>query len=571
MFRSRVFVLLASVLIALGVTAATVVPASAATDTITIVSVSSPATAVGELAVVADSTTPITSLAVHLLNASGTDVLDPAMSQTSQETISTGYQSTWTVTAPIAVGTSAPGLPLGSYTASVDAADTGTSVTGVNGGTYQFKDVLTLTIAANHTVLSYDDQSVTVTGTATVLAPGATSPAPFANQQITLAVSADGSDIPLTTDASGNYSYTFTSGDPGTVFTYLNPTATTFAAVSAQLPFTIHWDPVKISAKLSASTVTYGTKVTLSGELTYEPDSSYVPLAGQKVAIYSSMNVNAPVATLVTGADGDFSVVLPQTTSSQVWILDAGDGVGGPYLSAATASLAEHVQIPTAITGFRVSLNQYWQLGYSGCLALARPIPGMSVAQTSGLTIQYAPGPAGPWRTLAKSVSTGGSCGTSGIAFSGTATAPSNYAYYRAVYAGVTGLDTTDYTPASTGSVLVWKYEDRITGFSVSARVVDRNAKLTVKGQLQYWYSGWHDYRGQQILIVLRPKGSSTWYWIAKVNTNATGHFSATIKDPVSATWSAVFEGNSSHLDAGAAQIYVRVRLSAANRELIQG
>jgi hypothetical protein len=78
----------------------------------------------------------------------------------------------------------------------------------------------------------------------------------------------------------------------------------------------------------------------------------------------------------------------------------------------------------------------------------------------------------------------------------------------------------------------------------VSARVVNAGHDLTVKGQLQYWNSGWHDYRNQQILILLRPKGSGTWYWIVKVRTNSSGHFSATFTDPTSATWGASYDGS---------------------------
>jgi hypothetical protein len=65
---------------------------------------------------------------------------------------------------------------------------------------------------------------------------------------------------------------------------------------------------------------------------------------------------------------------------------------------------------------------------------------------------------------------------------------------------------------------------------------------------------------GQLIWIVLRPKGDGTWYWIVKVHTNASGHFSATFTDPISATWAATFYGNGTHLECGSAEIYVRLK-----------
>jgi hypothetical protein len=94
---------------------------------------------------------------------------------------------------------------------------------------------------------------------------------------------------------------------------------------------------------------------------------------------------------------------------------------------------------------------------------------------------------------------------------------------------------------------------------------VNAGGKLTIKGTLQYYQSGWRNYGGQKIWIFLHPKGSnSTWYWMVKVNTNSKGQFSATFKDPISATWQAVFEGNDSngvgHLAAGSAEVYVRLK-----------
>jgi hypothetical protein len=75
----------------------------------------------------------------------------------------------------------------------------------------------------------------------------------------------------------------------------------------------------------------------------------------------------------------------------------------------------------------------------------------------------------------------------------------------------------------------------------------------------------WHDYSGQTIWIDLHPKGSnSTWYYLVKVKTNSKGQFSVTFKDPISATWDAVFEGNDSngvgHLFAGSPEVYVRLK-----------
>jgi hypothetical protein len=61
------------------------------------------------------------------------------------------------------------------------------------------------------------------------------------------------------------------------------------------------------------------------------------------------------------------------------------------------------------------------------------------------------------------------------------------------------------------------------------------------------------------VYVILRPKGSSTWYYIVSATTNSQGRFSATFTDPVTATWSAEFFGNSTHLATLAATAFVTV------------
>ena len=219
---------------------------------------------------------------------------------------------------------------------------------------------------------------------------------------------------------------------------------------------------------------------------------------------------------------------------------------------------------PTAESGFKVTLNQYWGLSVSGCLGFPASDKTEKITNTSGLTVEYAE-PGGSWRKLGaiNGNEADHACGTGGIEFTGSFTAPQNYAYYRVVYAGTTGA--TSFAANNGYSVLAWRYDDRITDYKVSPTTVNAGGKLTISGVLQYWYSGWHNYSGQTIVIYLHPKGSNpTWYWLVKVKTNSKGQFSTTFKDPVSATWQAAFEGNNSngvgHLVAGSPEVYVRLK-----------
>jgi hypothetical protein len=132
-----------------------------------------------------------------------------------------------------------------------------------------------------------------------------------------------------------------------------------------------------------------------------------------------------------------------------------------------------------------------------------------------------------------------------------------NLAYYRAYFAGRIAAFGPGYLASASPTLLAWKYADRMTSFRVSPAIAGKKGTLTVRGTLQYYHFGWHGYPGQVALIILRPKDRGTWYWIRQVTTGPGGHFSATFADPLSATWSAEYLGNGTHLATVAAMIYV--------------
>jgi hypothetical protein len=558
--RSRAFVVLAVAFALIGATSAGMTaPAHASTpdpgDPIRIAPVTQVSAGGGGdiLSVTADSTTPLTSMTVLLLGSASDEVaLKLPMSESASDA-ATG-ESTWS-SQPVTTSD----LQLGVYNVAVDATDSaGDSVSYQPAGTFAFQDTPSIAQNAASLVISYDNKTPTITGTVTVLSPGATTPQPYEGQVI-LSDSVLG-DVPLTTSANGGYSYKFTHPEPGEIFSIEVPaTSSVAAATTAGAEFSAQTDPVAISASLSTSTVSYGRTVTASGTVSYEPGDSYVPLAGQVVRIYDKAGAQSPVATKVTGTNGQFTVALPKEAASVHWVVQAGGPAVSPYLGAASVTLPMRVNLPTAVSGFGVALSVFGLLSFRGCLAMAAGVPGDVPAARSSVAIQYAAGPNGPWRSLETAATSHNSaqCGN-GRAFSGSVSARLNYAYYRASYAG-TSVAGTGYLSAASGRVLAWKYDDRITGFSVSPHTVAKGGKLTVQGQLQYFSGKWRDYAGQSVYIILRPKGSRTWYYIVVAHTDSLGRFSATFTDPVTAAWSAEFFGNSAHLATLAALVNATV------------
>jgi hypothetical protein len=286
-----------------------------------------------------------------------------------------------------------------------------------------------------------------------------------------------------------------------------------------------------------------------------------VPLAGQQVHI--SAGGGHQTLTATTDKSGRFSAALPQQAQSTNWIIGAG---GSQFLTKVTATLPMIVELPTAITGFSATLNQYWQVNVHGCLGLAPKTPGY-VPSLKGLVIQYSPGRHGPWHTLGTVPAQMSSlCGNGGLTFSGTFTARRNYAYYRASYGG-SANNQISHDPATgllsslSAAKLAWKYADRFEDVKFTPHSVAKGGKLAVTGKLETYIRGkWRPLAHQVVQVILKPKGSTGWFWIVKVKTGAAGGFSAKFTDPVTATWSTEYLGDAKHLATVGPMVAVTLR-----------
>jgi hypothetical protein len=542
-------------------------------DSISLSSVSSPDNDQGDLSVVLWSSSTLTTATVHIYDSTGTtDLLDPAVTETSG--VGLPGQTTWTVTTPVTESQ----LPLGDYLVVVDAADDGgTTITGLSQA-WDFIAEPVITFTADHTDISLANPTATLSGNVSLVAPDGTS-TPY---QGPVAIDLDwGNSGPVVqTDANGDFSLTVspnasdfapgvTSASPAV---YAVVTGDGYYVTSSPVTFNVTIDPTRLAAGLSSSTVTYGTAVTLSGSLSYQPGATgaFVPeTTPTKVVVDNEYGTQ--VVTGTTNVNGNFSIVLPRSLGNYWTVLAGTDADGTSLLGGSSVSKRMNVTIPTS-TSLKVSLNQYWTLAWSGCVNPATNISGISISWPAAVTIQWAGSPSGPWHNLAKTT-VSGTCGHGGAAFSAKGTAPQNYAYYRAEFTGqgvsLAGPGTagsTAYKSSTSGTALAWKYADRITGLSVSPTTVSLNGKITARGQLQYWNNkAWHDYSGQTIYIIFHDpnfcRSSTGWCYMVTAKTNSSGKFSATFSDYIdSAPWAAEYDGNSTHLSAGSpGTVYVKV------------
>ena len=530
-------------------------------DTFTVVSAGATAGNPDQLTVVVDapSTTTVSSLTADLSDGSSSTPYPQDLALGSTETDPADpsqTQSTWT--ASVAAG-SVSGLPLGSYSISLSgsfADSTPYSLSDV--GTYDFFATSRVGLQASPSILTSPDYSTALTGLVTLTNPDGSADTDYpAGSTVTIqSGGATVATLPVASDGSFS-DPDFTASASESIEAVFGGTATIESGASEPVALTVNAATPPPTLKANPVTETYGKAATVTGTLT----SGSTPVAGQRIWVAPVNFPENAIATGTTTASGAFSVTLPKLAAGGTLYVGWTSTTDGSQVSVPVALKVVH---PTVISAFKPALSQYWGLSVSGCLGFPATDTTEKITHTTGLTVEYA-SPGGPWKKLGaiNGNEADHGCGRGGIEFTGSFAAPENYAYYRVVYAGTTG--STTFAAVTGNSVLAWRYADRIVDLKVSPTTVNAGGKLSISGVLQYYYSGWHNYSGQTIVIDLHPKGSNpTWYWLVKIKTNSKGQFSTTFRDPTSATWQAVFEGNNSngvgHLSTGSSEAYVRLK-----------
>jgi hypothetical protein len=540
------------------VVAGVAAPASAQSGTIT-ATATSPASSVGDLSVSLSTSdgADITSFTAHILTAAGTDVLDLPEADFTLSS-GTAANGTWTITTPITTSQ----LLLGTYTVTVDAADADSdSVTGEQAGQLAFLIQPTVTLTATPAALSYGATSATLSGTVTGLMPAGTT-APLAGQQVQITGSGVTSET-AQTDADGNFSVT---EDSASTFTASVQGSTLATASSAPVTVTASTAPTELTGlTVSTTTPTFDQQVTVTGTLSYEPASSFEPLAGVSVVVQAPGYPDLSVP--VTNSSGDFTATFTATESGpvQVYFNNAGYPQGGSYAYLAAAQAATttvSVSLPTYLTRFSAAVASSGTVSVAGCLGVADISSTAAFSVEGTITIQYATSTSGPWRTLGTVTQTSpyarAACGvaTAEASFTGEFAAQLPKAYYRASFSPDASVN---WLPSVSSPVLAWKHLTEIRSLKVSASYLAKGHKLTVRGRLFQDTTRWVPYGHQSVEIIFRKPGTTAWYYVVKVKTNASGRFTATIKDTLTAFWSAYYPGNSSHYSTAPPGVLVTV------------
>ena len=515
--------------------------AASAADTITITNVGSPAyTNIGQLSVTVVADTPLTNLDVQLLTADNSLALDLPFGDFTATGTGVNGNGIYTVTTPITTSQ----LPLGTYAVSITAADTGGgSLTSDNIGNWSFVNEPQLTLGASPSVLDYGHQSITMSGTATVLATDETSSA-LANWPLSLSYQgADGQvhSVNVSTDASGNFQATVSNLLPAASTLTATVAATnTMGAGSSQFSLGFTTDSVTVTERLSPASVNYGKSTTVAGTATYRSAGlGSVPLAHSKVSVSSSRPGSTPVS-VSTNASGQYKFVTPRQKAGATWTVRSP---ATSYLDAAKASKSLTVNLPSRITRFTGSLSSFGRLTFNACLNVTVPKPHSVAGQ---ITYQWSRNAHGPWRNLRVARPTASAhCPGIGRSEKASVNAPVPNGYYRAIRPGGDGFEFS-----ASPTLHLWKYLTRITGFTLSPHRARHNGNITVSGRLSERVGSWRGLAGEHIKVAFAcdDQGDSpVWVFRRSMTTDSSGYFSAPYPLQCTGPWLTLFKGNSTH------------------------
>ena len=558
MVRAAFWCVLAMAGLVIGLTA-TAADASSSSGIITVISAGSPASSVGSLTIELQSTTPVVPSSISAqLSAGGGTVLTVSDFTLTAGSNTGGTITTWTVATPITVSQ----LPLGTYTVGVSASDTGGDTASVSdAGTLAYLIQPTITLTASPSTISLG-QTITFSGTVTGLYPDG-SEQPVADQPVSVVSSDD-----ATTGSSGDFSVSVQAG-PATVSAVMEAnidTATVARGQSSPAIITIVPDPVRFTPQLSSDAVSYGTPVTLSGQLSFEIGNTWLPMTGVTINVQNSYGGEDTPSEAIndnaeTDTSGDFTVSLPATGPE---LYQASDGVNetwfaGPY----TVDLPLSVVLPDGFSQFTASLTPAGDVNLSACFGIDTPAgakyinPIVFIPDVPDVQFQYANSPAGPWKTLISTPpGTFASCiAGNAEAVRGGGKAPGTSEYYRVQTGG-----SVNFAAATSSAVKASIDPTRFESFTAAPSRPKAGRPVTVAGQLQQRASGWKSLARQKVQIIFRAKGSKTWTVLRTLTTRGNGRFSASVRLRRNGLLSARYLGDKTDLQCSARQIRIDIR-----------
>jgi hypothetical protein len=515
------------------------------------------------LQVDANATTAISSLTASLLSApGGTDVYD-----VTDLTLASGSTTDGIWTATLPAGT----VPAGTYTVSVSATDTGgDSLTVPDAGSFAFLDQPTLTATMTSPAVTYQDQTVDLSGQLTATPAGGGTTIDEGGVPIYYSTGSSTAKLFTTTGSDGTFSGSIPYSPSG-AYTLTASASSTMAAASTTIYIESFIESTLVRMSVSPARLSYGQHTVVHGVATYQDfsTSKNEPLADSEIQIYEG-GVELPSVT--TNSAGDFSTTIPATYGDLVQV-NAGIS---PLLTESSAfAYLKILKLPLAAKTFTAKIEGNGGVASSLCLKVNTKYVLNFGAPTMGkIELEYAPRRQGPWKKLGFLTNAGygvGSCSGYNVAYySDTLNGLNDLipgrlisAYYRVYYGGSSAF--TRFTSKLAHSAIG---RSRITSFNVSPRSVYDGDHFKITGRLEHLGRSWSAYGHRVVDILARVPGTG-WSLFESARTNSRGSFTATgvaLSGRGVVDFKVLYPGDSHYLWSQTGQISVSFNGGAVHR-----
>ncbi|MDF2265902.1 hypothetical protein P2Q00_10645 [Streptomyces coacervatus] len=512
----------------------------------------------GMLFVTAHSDSPITHITAHFYPVDA-PAGDPEAGSTEDFTQYSGQDATsGTWRAPVHLA------DLGDYRVTVDLQDaSGATVTGaLSPYDLQYRTIVTIPdLTAAPSVPDYLHQQVSVSGT--VLAEDPRHPdAPTPADDLPVDIETGRGRVTATTAADGRFTAAFVptqtsidlSGAPETSSAY--PGAINLATPKQHL-HTVQ-APVRFTASTHALNLKQGTTGTVTGRAEIQTSAGWQPLPHTTIALFGLGAGGLPdfqAGQTTTDSQGAYTLHVSSGNPAPTAELMAGTAYM-PFQQVATEPFSLHVAYTTHIET-SAALNDDSTLKVFGSVYYEDARATWPTKPT--VTLQYSKDGKSGWKNATTlPVKILHNKPQQPETFARTFTTPDNNAYWRARFNGNPDLATSTTKP-----VHLYRYATRITGFHASPDPVRTSQPISFTGTLQYKDgTTWKPLSGGSPALYFRPRGSTTYHFVADLDTDKHGHLIGMVTAKQDGTWAVAFnrQTGNHYLKSAPVTDYVDVR-----------
>ncbi|WP_405948852.1 hypothetical protein OG588_22370 [Streptomyces prunicolor] len=515
----------------------------------------------GLIFVTAHSDRPLTHITAHFypLDApAGGPEAGPEAGSTEDFTQYSGQDATsGTWRAPVHLA------DLGDYRVTVDLEDaSGATVTGaLSPHTLRYQTLVTIPdLTATPAAPNYLHQQVSVSGTALATDPRhPNTPTPAAG--VPVDIETGRGRVPATTTADGRFTAAFVPTRTSIDLTAAPEASSTYPGAIDLLTPKQHLHttqaPVRFTASTHALNLKQGTTGTVTGRAEIQTASGWQPLPHTSIGLFGTTPTGSDVVAGQTTTDSQGSYTLHVSSDNAAPTAQLMVGTTDmPFQQFATEPFGLHVAYTTHIET-SAQLNDDSSLKVSGYVYYEDARAHWPTKPT--VTLQYSKDGKSGWKNATTiPVKVRYNKPQFQEVFAHTFTKPNTNAYWRAQFNGNPDLATSTTKP-----VHLVRYATRITGFHASPDPVRKNQPIRFAGTLQYENgTTWKPLSGESPALYFRPRGSTTYHFVADLDTDKHGHIIGMVTAKQDGTWAVAFnrQTGSRYLKSARVTDYVDVR-----------